>query len=189
MAPGSDLITDRTLHRVGGPVDVAGGWFDAGDYLKFTHSTAYNDVLLFTSARLLGHRAPQALTAEARYGLHWLEKMWDADARAPSTSRSGSARATGPAPSAATTTCGGSPRPTTATPATADRFVSHRPVFAAAPAGQPISPNLVGRVVAAFALAAQADAPHHRSRARHELRQAAAPLRHGPRPATRRARW
>jgi endoglucanase len=78
MAPGSDLITDRRLRSIGGPVDVAGGWFDAGDYLKFTHSTAYNDVLLFTSARLLGHRAPHALTAEARHGLHWLEKMWDA---------------------------------------------------------------------------------------------------------------
>src|SRR4051794_6927752 len=59
MAPGSDLITDRRLRPLGGPrVDVAGGWFDASDYLKFTHSTAYNDVLLFTSARLLGRRAP-----------------------------------------------------------------------------------------------------------------------------------
>ena len=78
MAPGEDLILDRRLRAIGGPVDVEGGWYDAGDYLKFTHSTAYNDVLLFTSARLLGRRAPRALVAEARHGLRWLEKMWDA---------------------------------------------------------------------------------------------------------------
>jgi hypothetical protein len=35
-------------------------------------------------------------------------------------------------------------------------FLKHRPVFAAAAAGQRISPNLSGRVSAAFALAAQA---------------------------------
>src|SRR4051794_510849 len=76
MEHGSDLILARHLHRLGGTVDVAGGWFDAGDYLKFTHSTAYNDVLLFSSARMLGHRAPHALVSEARYGLRWLAKMW-----------------------------------------------------------------------------------------------------------------
>ena len=53
-----------------------------------------------------------------------------------------------------------------------DRYVSHRPVFAAGPPGARISPNLVGRVSAAFALAAQVDAAHHRARARRELRQA-----------------
>jgi endoglucanase len=171
MAHGSDLITDRRLHRIGGPVDVAGGWFDAGDYLKFTHSTAYNDVLLFTSARLLGHRAPHALTAEARYGLHWLEKMWDARSRTlylqvgiGSGNRAGTFRGDHD--------LWRLPQADDHDRARADRFVSHRPVFAAAPAGQPISPNLVGRVVAAFSLAAQADAPHHRARARHELDQA-----------------
>ncbi|MGA8247000.1 MAG: glycoside hydrolase family 9 protein, partial [Nocardioides sp.] len=161
MARGSDLITDRRLHRIGGPVDVAGGWFDAGDYLKFTHSTAYDDVLLFTSARLLGHRAPRALTAEARHGLHWLEKMWDARSRTlylqvgiGSGNRAGTFRGDHD--------LWRLPQADDHDRARADRFVSHRPVFAAAPAGKPISPNLVGRVVAAFALAAQADAPHHR---------------------------
>ena len=76
-----------------------------------------------------------------------------------------------PAPSAATTTCGDSPGDDR-DHAHQDRFVSHRPVLAAAPAGSPISPNLVGRVVASFALAAQADARDHRSRAHRELRQA-----------------
>jgi endoglucanase len=54
----------------------------------------------------------------------------------------------------------------------ADRYVSHRPVFDAAPPGKPISPNLVGRVAAAYALAAQIDAGDHRSRALAELHQA-----------------
>ena len=77
MVRGEDLITDPDLTKIGGPVDVEGGWADAGDYLKFTHSSAYNDVVLFTSARLLGARAPQSLVDEARYGLAWLDKMWD----------------------------------------------------------------------------------------------------------------
>ncbi|MDX6371343.1 MAG: endoglucanase, partial [Nocardioidaceae bacterium] len=77
MVPGEDQITDPDLAKIGGPVDVEGGWADAGDYLKFTHSAAYNDVVLFTSARLLGARAPAELGAEARYGLAWLDKMWD----------------------------------------------------------------------------------------------------------------
>jgi hypothetical protein len=42
----SDTITDAGLTRSGGRVDVEGGWFDEGDYLKFTHSTADADVLL-----------------------------------------------------------------------------------------------------------------------------------------------
>ena len=172
MARGSDLITDRRLHPLGGPaVDVEGGWFDAGDYLKFTHSTAYNDVLLFTSARLLGRRAPAALTTEARYGLRWLAKMWDARTRTlylqvgiGSGNRAGTFRGDHD--------LWRLPQADDRDHARRDRFVSHRPVLAAAPAGSPISPNLVGRVVASFALAAQADARDHRSRAQRELRQA-----------------
>ena len=118
MQHGSDLILDRRLHRIGGPVDVSGGWFDAGDYLKFTHSTAYNDVLLFTSARLLGHRAPAELVAEATARAAVAGEDVARAAPARCSSRSGSARATGPARSAATTTSGGCPRPTTATPGT-----------------------------------------------------------------------
>ena len=76
--PDSDTINEADLTRIGGPVDVSGGWYDAGDYLKLTHSTAYNDILLFASARSLGAQAPAALSAEARYGLQWLGKMWDA---------------------------------------------------------------------------------------------------------------
>ncbi|MBV9869449.1 MAG: glycoside hydrolase family 9 protein, partial [Frankiaceae bacterium] len=68
-----------------------------------------------------------------------------------------------------------------------DRFAAaHRPVFRAAAPGHRISPNLAGRVSAAFALAAQNDAATP-TRARHELATAMAiyglaKTRHPPRP-------
>jgi endoglucanase len=37
----------------------------------------------------------------------------------------------------------------------ADRYIRHRPVFRAAPAGSPVSPNLAGRMAAAFAMCFQ----------------------------------
>ena len=186
MQRGSDLILDRRLHRIGGPVDVSGGWFDAGDYLKFTHSTAYNDVLLFSSARLLGPRAPRRLVAEARIGLTWLTKMWDAKHRTlllqvgiGSGNRAGTFRGDHD--------LWRLPQADDRDTRHADRFVSHRPVFRAATRGHPISPNLVGRVSAAFALAAQLDAASHPVRARSELDRARllyarAATRHPPHP-------
>jgi endoglucanase len=171
MQHGSDLIIDHHLHRIGGPVDVEGGWFDAGDYLKFTHSAAYADVLLFTSARLLGRRTPAPLLSEARFGLRWLSKMW-----VPRTHTLLMQVGIGSGNKAATFRGDHDgwrlPEADDADTSHLDRYVSHRPVFRAAAPGRAISPNLVGRVSAAFALAAQRDAAHHRGRARHELHRA-----------------
>jgi endoglucanase len=58
-------------------------------------------------------------------------------------------------------------------PGDAEYFIKYRPVFRAAPPGAPISPNLAGRVAAAFALGAQVEAAHDRRRARALLREAA----------------
>jgi endoglucanase len=154
MVNGEDLITDPDLTRIGGPVDVEGGWADAGDYLKFTHSSAYNDVVLFTSARLLGTRAPQPLVDEARYGLAWLDKMWDEQSLTLHLQVGlGSGNQQG-------TFIGDHdgwrlPEADDGDTDPLHRYVAHRPVLDAAPAGQPISPNLAGRVSAAFALASQ----------------------------------
>jgi hypothetical protein len=52
-------------------------------------------------------------------------------------------------------------------------FIKYRPVFRAAPPGARISPNLAGRVAAAFALGAQVEAASDRRRARALLRAAA----------------
>src|SRR6185312_2256469 len=76
--PDSDVIVGAALHPAGGPaVDVEGGWFDAGDFVKFTHTTAYSDALLMIAQREPGARAPAALARETRYGLDWLAKTWD----------------------------------------------------------------------------------------------------------------
>jgi endoglucanase len=154
MVRGEDVITDPDLTRIGGPIDVEGGWADAGDYLKFTHSTAYNDVALFTSARLLGTRAPAAVVDEARYGLAWLDKMWDEQSGTLHLQVGiGSGNRQG--------TFAGDhdlwrlPQADDGNTDPHDRYVAHRPVFDSAPAGQPVSPNLAGRVSAAFALGAQ----------------------------------
>ncbi len=157
MVAGEDLVTDPDLTKTGGPVDVEGGWADAGDYLKFTHSSAYNDVVLFTSARLLGARAPQALLDEARYGVAWLDKMWDESSL---TLHLQVGLGSGNKQGTFTGDHDGWRLPE-ADDGDSDplhRYVAHRPVFDAAPAGQPVSPNLAGRVSAAFALASQQEA-------------------------------
>ena len=171
FVPGSDTVTDPDLERIGGPVDVAGGWYDAGDYLKFTHSTAYNDVLLFRSAQLARGQQRHDLLREARHGLAWLGRMWDAKARTLYMQvgiGSGNRRGTFHGDHDLWRL----PQRDDHDTRHLDRYVSHRPVFLAAPPGATISPNLVGRVSAAFALAALADAATRPEKARGELRQA-----------------
>lgn len=69
---------------VGGPqnglaVDLAGGWYDAGDYIKFSLTTAYASFLQLFALRELapaGLAAPlrTAIRTEARIGLEYLLK-------------------------------------------------------------------------------------------------------------------
>jgi endoglucanase len=170
--PDSDVITDAGLTKVGGPVDVTGGWFDAGDYLKFTHTTAFGDAVLYATERALGPAAPSTLDAEARFGERWLDRMWDARHKTLYLQVGiGSGNAAG--------TFNGDhdiwrlPQADDADADPADRFAAaHRPVFLAAAPGRKISPNLVGRVAAAFALAAQVDTARDRNRALREFDQA-----------------
>lgn len=140
-------------------VDVAGGWFDAGDYLKLTETASFADVALYYAARdyASGVSDPQALLAEARHGSDWLLKMWDQSTgvlylqvgigdgtrnerilgdhdvwRLPQSDEHGKPRRSSPM-----------------------WLIAHRPVFAANAPGAPVSPNLAGRVAAAFGLCAQ----------------------------------
>lgn len=165
--PDTDEISGE-LRRVGGPVDAAGGWSDAGDYLKFTHTSAFADTLLWAAARD-GHRSPGPVR-EARHGLTWLGKMWDERSKTLYIQVGvGSGNRQG--------TFAGDhdvwrlPERDDTDTAPAHRFLRNRPVFRAGAPGEPISPNLAGRVAAAFALAAQVEPD--RAKARAHLRTAA----------------
>lgn len=65
-------------------LEAAGGWHDAGDYLKFVTTVSFATVLMLHSyerhpevfADANGNQVPKVLD-EARVGLDWLLKMWD----------------------------------------------------------------------------------------------------------------
>lgn len=123
-------------------MNVSGGWFDAGDFLKFTHTAAYS-----VSALLLAQRESRGgpeLAAETAYGMDWLDRMWD--------DRSGTLYAQVGI---------GAGNESVRSDHDVWRLPEHddivRPVFRAADPGAPISPNLAGKVTAALALAAQLD--------------------------------
>src|SRR5437764_4596647 len=169
---GTDTISDSDLSRTGGPVDVSGGWFDAGDYLKFTHTTAYGDALLFASERALRGSSPSTLDSEAHFGEAWLNRMWNQTTKTLYRQVGiGSGNAAG-------SFTGDHdlwrlPQNDDGDTASADRYAAaHRPVFQAAAAGAKVSPNLAGRVSAAFALAAQVDADNNPTQAAAEYQAA-----------------
>nr|WSX75456.1 glycoside hydrolase family 9 protein [Streptomyces sp. NBC_00899] len=172
FATGSDTITNSNLSKTGGPVDLSGGWYDAGDYLKFTHTQAFGDAMLFASERALGSAAPASLDAEAHYGEAWLNKAWN-----QSTKTLALQVGIGSGNSAGTFTGDHDlwrlPEKDDADTSSADRYAAaHRPVFNAASAGGAISPNLAGRTAAAFALAAQVDATANPAQAAAEYQAA-----------------
>ncbi len=136
--------------------DVEGGWYDAGDYLKFTFTASYADDLLYSAARALGSTAPASLTAEAQYGTGWLNKMWNPETKTLFLQ-------VGIGAGNETTYFGDHdlwrlPQTDDSDTTKGDSFATaHRPVFEAAAPGAKIDPDVVGRVAAAFAFAAQAD--------------------------------
>jgi endoglucanase len=146
------------LTPTGGRIDASGGWFDAGDYLKFVETGSFSDLALLFALRTypagLANRV--GLEHEVRFGTDWLMKMYDPSSRVLYYQvgiGDGNGRSIlgdhdlwrlpqaddrrKPAP--------GSP----------SYYASYRPVFAAGAPGAPISPNLAGRLGASFALCAQ----------------------------------
>ena len=136
-------------------MDASGGWFDAGDYLKFVQTTSYTEDLLLAGVRdfpaqMGAGSATSNFTAEAKFGAQWLLKMWN-----DTTSTlyfqvgigTGNSKTLGDhdiwrLPQADDTYQGTN---------SVYRYVRNRPVFRAGAPGSLISPNLAGRDAAAFA--------------------------------------
>ncbi len=134
-------------------IDAAGGWWDAGDYLKFVETTSYTVDMMLTGIsefpKEMGH-----FTGEARFGLDWLLHMWDDSTRTMYYQvgiGEGNKHTIGDhdiwrLPQADDNYGGSNPL---------YRYIRHRPAFRAGPPGSKISPNLAGRDAAAFALCFQ----------------------------------
>jgi len=164
-----------TLKKTGGPVDVSGGWFDAGGgYEKFAYTASYADAQMLLAARDFPNSYGM-LAQEAAFGLQWITKLWD-PARKVLYAQVGIG--TGNASNTIqgdynfwflpqqedrmNVKPGGNPGPSA-------YYVKYRPVFPAAPPGQKVSPNLAGRFAADFALGAQLAAGSDPASAAHLL--------------------
>jgi endoglucanase len=169
-----------TLKKTGGPVDVSGGWFDAGGgYEKFAYTASYADALMLIAARAQsneqGPNSYDMLQQEAAFGLQWITKLWN-PARKVLYAQVGIG--TGNASNTIqgdynfwflpqqedrmNVKPGGNPGPSA-------YYVKYRPVFPAAPPGQKVPPNLAGRFAADFALGAQLAAGSDAAQTEHLL--------------------
>jgi len=191
-------------------IDTSGGWWDAGDYLKYVQTVSYTVALMEIGVRDFpnqmganatvnppappvsvsyagnsgpGSPASSDFTAEAKFGLNWLMKMWNNQNKIlyyqTDNSQDWNYYGEGD-PSSAAGNCGGtyaSPYcliteyDIWTLPQAADNFrqpgdpkacdplttfyICNRPVFLAGRAGSKISPNLAGRLAASFALCYQ----------------------------------
>ncbi len=147
------------LSALGVKIDASGGWWDAGDYLKFVETISYTVDMMQLGVRdfpnQMGTGSTTAnFTAEAKFGLDWLQHMWD-DATQTLYYQvgigTGNAKTIGDhdiwrLPQVDDTYGGTDPL---------YRYIRNRPVFRAGPAGALISPNLAGRLAADFALCFQ----------------------------------
>jgi len=214
------------LVKSGLPVtDVSGGWWDAGDYIKYVETTSYTEALMEIGVRDFpnqmgryasvnpavppasisyagnsGKGSPDStdFTAEARFGMDWLNKMWNEQTKTllyqVSNSQEFNYYGYGTPTS---TTCGGTydtpyclfteydiwtlPQiqddyqqpgdPEPCDPYTS-YFTCHRPAFLAGAAGSKISPNLAGRLAADFALCYQLERYDNPARAKNCLKNA-----------------
>ncbi|MEV7555895.1 glycoside hydrolase family 9 protein [Amycolatopsis sp. NPDC089917] len=171
VGEGGDEIAEP-LKPIGGPIDVEGGWVDAGDFVKFTSNTAYS---LAELGYVLREGYDPVLAKEVKLGLDWLDKMWDQKSKtlyAQVGIGTGSDKFgflgdhdvwRNPHDDDALDVKPGDP----------EYFVKHRPVFPANPGGSALSPNLAGRVAAAFALGAQVEAKRNPALAKKYLSEAA----------------
>jgi endoglucanase len=69
------------LTATGAVIDASGGWWDAGDYMKFVETHSYTVAMMLVGVRDFPNQmgtgsTTSNFTAEAKFGLDWLQKMW-----------------------------------------------------------------------------------------------------------------
>ena len=149
------------LTPTGAVIDASGGWWDAGDYMKFVETHSYTVALMLVGVRDFPNQmgagsATSNFTAEAKFGLDWLQKMWDDNSKTfyyQVAVASGGHNYVGdhdiwrlPQVDDNYQNC-----------ISPFEFICNRPVFinTAGGAGASISPNLAGRMAASFAVCYQ----------------------------------
>ncbi len=146
-------------YATGVRINATGGWWDAGDYLHFVETTSYTEAILLQGIasfpRQLGAGAAGSdFTGEARFGMDFLQRMWQQRTRTlyyqVGTGEANSYYAGDHdiwrLPQADDHYQGTNPRYV---------YIRHPPVFRAGRPGAPLSPNLAGRLAADFALCYQ----------------------------------
>lgn len=145
------------LTPTGAVIDASGGWWDAGDYMKFVETHSYVVALMLVGARDFPNQMGAGsmtsnFTSEAKFGLDWLQKMWDDSSKTfyyQVAVASGGHNYVGdhdiwrlPQVDDTYQNC-----------ISPYEYICNRPVFqnTAGGAGASISPNLAGRLAASFA--------------------------------------
>jgi endoglucanase len=152
----NDLILGA-LNPTGQTINAEGGWWDAGDYLKFVQTHSYVVALMLIGIRDFPNQMGSLSTTsnytnEAEFGLNWLQQMWD-DSSQTLYYQVGigtdfksydylSDHDIWRLPQVDDTYDGTN---------SVYQYIRHRPVFVAGAAGSPVSPNLAGRLAADFA--------------------------------------
>ena len=144
------------LLPTGAVVDASGGWWDAGDSLKFVHTASYTVALMLVGVRDFPHQlgsdsSMSDFVKESKFGLDWLQRMWNDDSLTlyyqvgigSGNSSFEDDHSIWRLPQEDDTFGGTQPK---------YRYIRHRPILLAAPAGSKVSPNLAGRLAADLAL-------------------------------------
>src|SRR6266851_9852385 len=148
------------LSPLGIRIDASGAWWDAGDYLKFVETISYTVDMMQLGVRDFPNQmgttgsASANFTAEAKFGLDWLQHMWDDTTQTLYYQvgiGTGNSKIIGDHDiwrlPQADDNFGGTN--------SLYRYIRNRPVFRTGPAGSLISPNLAGRLTSDFALCFQ----------------------------------
>ena len=146
-------VLSGDLTPLGAHVNAAGGWWDAGDYIKGVQTISYTTALLLSGVRDFPSQLG-GYSAEAKFGTDWLLRMWDDSTKTfyyQAGLGDGNTKIAGDhdlwrLPQGDDAYGGSDPL---------YKYIRNRPVFAEGPAGSPISPNLAGRDAAAFAMCFQ----------------------------------